>query len=72
MLKKTLRWFQDEAVAKALPHPGFMLFMEQRTGKTLTSLALVQKRKPKFLFIVTVKRGVAVWKKEIKESLKID
>jgi SNF2 family DNA or RNA helicase len=72
MLKKTLRWFQDEAVAKALPHPGFMLFMEQRTGKTLTSLALVDKRKPRVLFIVTIKKGVPVWEKEIKESLKID
>lgn len=72
MLKKTLRWFQDEAVAKALPHPGFLLFMEQRTGKTLTSLALVDKRKPEFLMIVTTKRGVKVWQKEIKESLKLD
>lgn len=71
MLKKTLRWFQDEAVAKALPHPGFMLFMEQRTGKTLTSLALVDRRKPSLLFIVTTKRGVDVWKKELKESLKL-
>jgi SNF2 family DNA or RNA helicase len=68
MLKKTLRWFQDEAVAKALPHPGFMLFMEQRTGKTLTALAIADKRKPSFLFIVTTKRGVAVWKKELRES----
>jgi SNF2 family DNA or RNA helicase len=72
MLKKKLRRHQVEAVAKALPHPGFLLLMEQRTGKTLTSLALVEKRRPKLLFIVTTKKGVAVWKKELSESLKLD
>lgn len=72
MLKKKLRWFQDEALVKGLPHPGFLLFMEQRTGKTLTALAFVERRKPKLVFIVTTKRGVAVWKRELKESLKID
>ena len=72
MLLRELRWYQDEALAKGLPHPGFALFMEQRTGKCLTTLAFVDKRKPPILFIVTKKRGVKVWKDEIKKSLKFD
>ena len=72
MLLKQLRKHQVEAVERALPHPGFLLFMEQRTGKTLTSLALVDKRKPKLLLIVTTKKGVRVWEKEVKESLELD
>lgn len=72
MLLRELRDYQEEAVAKALPHPGFAFFMEQRTGKCLTTLALVDKRKPPILFIVTKKRGVKVWKKEVKLSLKFD
>lgn len=72
MLLRKPRWYQDEAVEKALPHPGFAFFMEQRTGKCLATLALVDKRKPPILFIVTKKRGVAVWKKEIKKSIKFD
>jgi SNF2 family DNA or RNA helicase len=72
MLKRKLRDYQLEAVAKASPHPGFALFLEQRTGKCLTSLALVDQRKPLFLMIVTTKKGKEVWKREIKESIEFD
>lgn len=72
MLKTTLRPHQVEAVEKALPHPGFCLFMEQRTGKTLTALAIVEKRKPRLLMIITVKNGKKVWKDQIEEHLTID
>jgi SNF2 family DNA or RNA helicase len=72
MLLTKLRPHQDEAVEKAMPHPGFGLWMEQRTGKTLTALAIVNKRKPRVLFIVTIKKGKRVWEEEIKKSLKID
>jgi SNF2 family DNA or RNA helicase len=72
MLKTTLRSHQVEAVEKALPYPGFCLFMEQRTGKTLTALAIVEKRKPRLLMIVTVKNGKKVWKDQIAEHLEID
>ncbi len=46
--------------------------MEQRTGKTLTALAIVEKRKPRLLMIVTVKNGKKVWKDQIAEHLEID
>lgn len=72
MLLKPLRDYQEEAVRRALPHPGFFFFLEQRTGKTLCALALANKRKPRYLLIITIKKGVRVWNKEIKESLKID
>lgn len=72
MLKTTLRPHQIEGVEKSLPHPGFCLFMEQRTGKTLTALAIVEKRKPRLLMIVTVKNGKKVWKDQIAEHLEID
>lgn len=72
MLKRKLRDYQEEGVNRALPHPGFALFMEQRTGKCLTSLAIVDKRRPKLLLILTTKKGVQVWEKEIVESIEFD
>lgn len=72
MIIKKPRQYQKDALAKGLPYPGFALFLEQRTGKCLTSLMFVDKRKPDWLIIVTTKNGCRVWEKEIRESLKID
>jgi SNF2 family DNA or RNA helicase len=72
MLLRKLRDYQLEAVAKARPHAGFAFWLEQRTGKCLTSLALVNERKPRLLLIVTLKKGKRVWEEEIRKSLKID
>lgn len=72
MLLRKLRPHQVEAVRKASPYPGFAFWMEQRTGKTLTALALVDKRKPAFTLIVTVKKGKKVWEREIQTSLRND
>lgn len=72
MLLRKLRDYQLEAVSKARPHAGFALWLEQRTGKCLTSLALVDERKPRLLLIVTLKKGKRVWEEEIQKSLKID
>lgn len=57
---------------RALPHDGFLLFMEQRTGKCLTSLAIVDKRKPKYLWIVCPINAIEVWRKEIQKHLHVD
>jgi SNF2 family DNA or RNA helicase len=72
MLLRKLRDYQLEAVQKARPHPGFAFFLEQRTGKCLCSLALVEERRPAFLFIVTTLKGKRVWHEEIKKSIKFD
>jgi SNF2 family DNA or RNA helicase len=72
MLLKLLRSHQVEAVDKAEPYPGFAFFLEQRTGKTLAALALVDRRKPSLLLIVTLKKGRRVWMKEIQESMEFD
>lgn len=72
MLLRKLRDYQLECVAKARPHAGFGIWLEQRTGKCLTSLALVDERKPRLLLIVTLKKGKRVWEEEIQKSLKID
>lgn len=72
MIKTKLDWYQEEALARALPFDGFLLFMEQRTGKTLTSLAIVDKRKPKHLWIVCPINAIQVWLDQIKEHLHVD
>lgn len=71
MLKTKPRPYQRKAIAKALPHNGFAIFGEQRTGKTLITLGIADARKPALLVIVTVKKGVKVWTDQIKEHLKI-
>lgn len=70
MILTPLRPYQTEAVEKALQHDGFGLFMEQRTGKTLTALSIVDRRRPRQLFIVCPKRAIPVWEGQLKEHLK--
>lgn len=72
MLKTKPRSYQLEAIEKALPFDGFAVFGEQRTGKTLITFGIADRRKPRLLFIITVKKGVKVWKDQIKEHLKIN
>lgn len=71
MLITKLRDYQIEARDEALKHPGFGLFLEQRTGKTPVALAVVDKRKPEFLFIICPKKVIPVWIAEIEKHLKI-
>lgn len=68
-LRVSLRDSQAEAVKRALPHDGFGLFMEQQTGKTRVALAIVAKREPTDLLIVTLKKIIPVWYSAIEESL---
>lgn len=73
-----LRDYQKEAVTKALSimrdGGGFGLWLEQRTGKTLTALAIADEVQPKHLWIICPKAGGAapeVWWREIGRWMKI-
>lgn len=72
MILTELRSYQREALDRALAHQGFALFPEQRTGKCLVSLALVDKRKPDVLVIVCPKKAIRVWREQIKEHIQFD
>ncbi len=72
MIRTELRPYQIEAVAAALPHSGFAFFPEQRTGKCLISLAVVDDRKPEVLVIICPKKAVATWEEQIEEHLDLD
>lgn len=72
-----LRPYQQEAVDKALPlmrnGGGFGLWLEQRTGKTLTALKIADEVQPAHLWIVCPKAGGAapeVWWREIGRWMK--
>lgn len=72
MIKTPLRPYQSEAVEKAMRYDGFAFFLEQRTGKTLTSLALVDQRRPSLLLIICPKKAIRVWEAEISKHLRIE
>jgi superfamily II DNA or RNA helicase len=72
MLKTPPRGNQAEAVKRALRFDGFLLFPEQRVGKTWISLAVVDARKPRKLLIICRKIGVKVWTDEIAKHLEFD
>jgi hypothetical protein len=72
VLLTKLRPEQGEAVERALAHDGFAIFAEQRTGKTLISLAVSDKRKPDILFIVCPKKALRVWREQMREHIKFD
>ena len=72
MIRTELRPYQREAVAEALPYDGFALFPEQRTGKCLVSLAIVDERKPEVLVILCPKKAVSTWDEQIEEHLDND
>ncbi len=72
MLKTELRSYQIKARDRALPHSGFALFAEQRTGKTLITLSIIDAKKPNRVLIVCPKKALTVWPQQIKQHLKID
>lgn len=49
-----------------MPHTGFALFMEQRTGKTKTALAIAERRGIRRLLILCPKIAIKVWKAELR------
>ena len=61
-----LRPYQLAAVEKAKPHNGFALFMEQRTGKTLTALWLSREWGCTKNLVICPKKAIPVWGQEIK------
>lgn len=78
MILEPLRPYQKKAIAKALAvmkhGGGFGVFLEQRTGKTRTALAIVASCRPKHLWIICPKAGGAapkVWWKEIGQCMKL-
>ena len=72
MLKTELRSYQSDAVAAALQYDGFALFPEQRTGKCLIALAVVDHHKPTVVVIVCPKKAVLTWESEIDKHLKCE
>lgn len=61
MIRKKLRDYQKRGRGRALSHPGFALFCEPRTGKTLISYATADRRKPDRLLIVCPKGALGEW-----------
>jgi hypothetical protein len=61
----TPREYQRLAIDAALSHDGFGLFMEQRTGKTLTALWLAEKWNCRQNLVICPKKALPVWKQEI-------
>ena len=72
MIRTELRPYQSEAVAAALPHDGFAFFPEQRTGKCLISLAIVDERKPEVLILLCPKKALKTWEEQLEEHLDND
>jgi superfamily II DNA or RNA helicase len=73
-----LRGYQNEAVAKALnlmrEGGGFGLWMEMRTGKTVTAIKIADTVQPAHLWIICPKAGGAapeVWWREIGKWMKL-
>jgi superfamily II DNA or RNA helicase len=71
VIRKELRQSQTEAVRRweKSPSYGFIFLHEQRAGKTLPALACVVLSKAVQLLVITTKKGISVWEKEIRESL---
>jgi len=72
VIRTELRPYQREAVAAALPFDGFALFPEQRTGKCLISLAIVDERKPEVLILLCPKKALKTWEEQLEEHLDND
>lgn len=72
VIRTELRPYQREAVDAAARHDGFAFFPEQRTGKCLISLAVVDTRKPEVLVIVCPKKAISTWEEQIEEHLDLD
>lgn len=61
-MTEELRDYQEEAVDAAMRHDGFLLALEQRTGKTLIALKIVERRRPDRLLIECPKIAIdEIW-----------
>lgn len=69
MIKTSLRPYQKEAVARGIKYPGFLFLPEQRTGKCLISLAVIDHHRPDYVFIFGPKNAISVWRRQIAEHL---
>lgn len=65
MILTELRPYQDVAARAACAYDGYALFPEQRTGKCLISLAIVDRMKPETLIIICPKKAVLTWETEL-------
>ena len=72
MIRTKPRPYQNDAVAAALPHDGFALFDEQRVGKCLETLMIVDHRKPDLTVILCPKQAELTWQNQIEEHLEVD
>ena len=72
MLLTELRPSQLEAVEKAKTLGGFALYGQQRTGKTLTAIALMDTWKPPHVLIVCRTKGISVWQLELQKHWEAD
>lgn len=72
MLLTQPRKGQSEARELCKRFPGFLLFCEQRVGKTWIACAAADYRKPRKLLIVTRKGGRREWETQLEEHLRID
>jgi len=60
-----LRDYQEQAVMAALSHDGYGLFMQPRTGKTITALELSKRWDCHDNLIICPKKAIPVWSQEI-------
>lgn len=60
-----LRPYQQLAVEAASSHKGYGLFMQQRTGKTVTALTLAKLWNCTDNIIICPKKAIPVWRQEI-------
>ncbi len=72
MIKTQLRPYQREAVDAALQFDGFAFFSEQRTGKCLPSIAVIDHHKPDAVVIICPKKASDTWYSELKLHLELD
>lgn len=72
MIRTELRPYQDVASRAACAYDGYALFPEQRTGKCLISLAILNRIRPETLVIICPKKAVLTWETEIDLHLDLD
>jgi len=72
LLRTELRSYQSDAVAAALEHDGFAFFSEQRTGKCLPAIAVLDHHRPDAVVIICPKKAVLTWDTELDKHIKLD
>lgn len=61
------RDYQLKAIEETLPHDGYGLFMQQRTGKTYTTLWIAQRWECRKILVICPKKGLPVWAEASKD-----